>query len=207
MAAFFGMVPPLQTQTRWTYWGTDVQNIPAGIMPPILNRSYSITVEATISDADAEGVLLAAFDHLGGFALFVQDGLLRHTYSFMGVETYRHVADEALPTGEVTIVLDVEADAAVMAPACTVTLSVNGVSIGGGRMERTVPIMFNAYSGLDIGRDNGEVVDPSYAHLAPFPFSGTIHRIDVDVRRPGEVADASIHHAETAGLHARHIES
>lgn len=207
MAAFFGMVPPLQTQTRWTYWGTDVQNIPAGIMPPILNRSYSITVETTIPEAGADGVLLAAFDHLGGFALFVQDGRLRHTYSFMGVETYRHVADEPLPTGEVTIVLDVAADAAVMAPACTVTLWANGVRIGEGRMDRTVPIMFNAYSGIDIGRDNGEVVDPSYAHLAPFPFAGTIHRIDVDVRRPGEAADASIHHAETAGLHARHIES
>ena len=30
MSAFFGIVPPLREQTRWTYWGADVQNSPAG---------------------------------------------------------------------------------------------------------------------------------------------------------------------------------
>jgi hypothetical protein len=46
-----------------------------------------------------------------------------------------------------------------MAPGGTVTLSVNGQTVGTGRMDHTVPILFSAYSGLDIGRDNGEVVD------------------------------------------------
>jgi arylsulfatase len=30
--------------------------------------------------------VVAAFDHLGGYSLFVDDGKLTHTYSFMGVE-------------------------------------------------------------------------------------------------------------------------
>lgn len=207
MSAFFGIVPPLRTQTRWTYWGQDVQNLPAGIMPPILNRSYTVTAHLTVPEEGAEGVILAAFDHLGGFSLFVQDGLLRHTYSFMGVQTFRQVADRPLPTGEVEVVLDVSADAAVMAPPSTVTLRVNGDVVGSGRMDRTVPIMFNGYSGMDVGRDNGEVVDASYAAQAPFAFAGTIHRIDVDVRPPDAAAEASLHHAQTAGQHARHIES
>jgi hypothetical protein len=38
-------------------------------------------------------------------------------------------------------------------------LSANGQVIDKGRMDHTVPILFSAYSGLDIGRDNGEVVD------------------------------------------------
>ncbi|MFX8689037.1 hypothetical protein ABTM39_20235, partial [Acinetobacter baumannii] len=83
---YFGVVPPLEARTRWTYWGDDVQNVPSGVMPPILNRSYAITADVTVPEGRRDGVLLAAFDHLGGFSLFIQDALLRHTYSYMGVE-------------------------------------------------------------------------------------------------------------------------
>jgi arylsulfatase A-like enzyme len=207
MSAFFGIVPPLREQTRWTYWGADVQNSPAGIMPPIMNRSYSITAELTVPPEGADGVIVAAFDHLGGFSLFVDGGVLRHTYSFMGVEVYHQQADRPLPTGEVTVRLDFEADAAVMAPAGALTLWIGDELVGEGRLQHTVPIMFNGYSGMDIGRDNGEVVDPVYADRAPFAFGGAIHRVDFDVRQPGSAAQAALHHAEVAGQHARHIES
>jgi hypothetical protein len=40
----------------------------------------------------------------------------------MGVETDRHESDTTLPTEQVRLRVDVEADAAVMAPAGTVTL-------------------------------------------------------------------------------------
>lgn len=204
MSAFFGVVPPLRTQTRWTYWGSDVQNIPSGTMPPILNRSYSITADVTVPE-DADGVIVAAFDHLGGFALFIQDGLLRHTYSFMGVETYRQVADRPVTPGRRRLRLDFEADGVAMGPAGLVSLSIDDEVVGEGRMPHTVPILFNFYSGMDIGRDNGEVVDPSYEHLAPFAFPGRIHRVDVDVRQPD--ADSPLHAAEAAARNARHFES
>ena len=57
----------------------------------------------------------AAFDHLGGYSLFVMDGKLHHTYSFVGIETYRHQSDSTVPTGNVRLRLDFEADAPVMA--------------------------------------------------------------------------------------------
>jgi arylsulfatase len=41
-------------------------------------------------------------------------------------------------------------------------------------MDHTVPIFFNGYAGLDIGRDNGEVVDLRPEDQAPFAFTGTI---------------------------------
>lgn len=207
MSAFFGIVPPLREQTRWTYWGADVQNMPPGVMPPIMNRSYTITADVTVPSDGGDGVLVGAFDHLGGFSLFVQDGLLRHTYSFLGIDTYRQVSDRPVPAGRHSLQLDFEADSATMAPGGVITLRIDDEVVGTGRLERTVPIMFSFYAGLDIGRDNGEVVDMSYEHLAPFPFPGQIHRIDVDVRQPGVQERASLHHAETAGMHARHIES
>jgi len=45
-----------------------------------------------------------------------------------------------------------------------------------------VPIRFSAYSGMDVGRDNGLPVDRSYADRSPFPFTGTIHQVTFDVR-------------------------
>ena len=207
LSAFFGIVPPLGTKTQWTFWGGDVQNVPAGIAPPILNRSYSITADVDIPEHGAEGVLVAAFDHLGGYSLFVMDGKLHHTYSFMGVETYHLESDTTLPTGRVELRLDFDADAPVMAPPGTITLSANGQPIGTGTLAHTVPILFNAYAGMDIGRDNGEVVDTRYEDKAPFPFTGTIHHVTYDIRPPGQPHDNALHQAHTAASHARHIES
>ena len=49
-------------------------------------------------EGGAEGVIVADADFIGGFALWVgEDGLLRHTYSLLGVETYKQVATEKLP--------------------------------------------------------------------------------------------------------------
>ena len=49
-------------------------------------------------EGGAEGVIVANADFIGGFALWVdEEGLLRHTYSFLGVETYKQVSTEKLP--------------------------------------------------------------------------------------------------------------
>jgi arylsulfatase len=203
MSAFFGIVPPLSAKTQWAFWGGDVMNFPQGINPPILNRSYSITADVEIPDGGAEGVVVAAFDHLGGYSLFMMDGKLHHTYSFMGVEIYQHESDKPLPTGQVQLRLDFEADAPAMAPAGTVTLFANDQPIGSGRMNHTVPILFTAYAGLDIGRDNGEVVDLRYEDKAPFAFTGTRHKVTYDIRPPGQADHEALHQAHTAGTQAR----
>ena len=42
-----------------------------------------------------------------------------------------------------------------------------------GRMDHTVPVRFSGYAGMDIGRDNGGVVDLAYTNEKPFAFTGT----------------------------------
>ena len=44
----------------------------------------------------------------------------------------------------------------------TVTLWAGDKKVGEGRIERTVPIAFSSYAGMDVGRDNGLVVDKAY---------------------------------------------
>ena len=126
----------------------------------------------------------------------------------MGALIFQQVADTPLPAGNVQVAMDFAADAAVMAPGGTVTLSANGQVVGKGRMDHTVPILFSAYSGLDIGRDNGEVVDRAYEDKAPFTFTGTIEKVTFDIRPPADPAThAALHQAQHQGQQARHTES
>jgi arylsulfatase A-like enzyme len=181
MSTFFGMLPPIPDQTRFEFRG-DVQNVMAGMIPRIYNRSYSITADLVIPEGGAEGVIVAEADHLGGFSLFVQDGKLTHTYSMMGVFIFKQIADETLPTGDVSVSMVFDADGAKPATGGEVTLLINDRPVGSGRMDHTVPIRFSGYSGMDIGRDNGGVVDLSYEHKKPFAFTGTIKKVVFDLK-------------------------
>src|SRR5947208_15787497 len=73
------------------------------------------------------------------------------------------------------------ADAATPATPGDVTLLVNGDVVGSGRMDHTVPFGFSGYAGMDVGRDNGLVVDRSYVDKAPFAFTGTVKKVVFDV--------------------------
>jgi len=51
-----------------------------------------------------ERVIVANADFMGGFALWVdEEHRLHHTYSFLGVQTYRQVSSEPIPTGDITV--------------------------------------------------------------------------------------------------------
>jgi arylsulfatase len=193
LTGFFGMRPPPAAQTQFTYYG-DVQNVPPGTIPPIYNHSYTVSAELEIPEGGAEGVIVAEADHLGGFALFVDDGKLMHTYSFVGVFEYKQESDVPLPAGRVSVRMEFAADGAEPATGGDVTLFVNDEPAGGGRIEHTVPVRFSGYAGMDIGRDNGMPVDRSYADRSPFAFTGTIKKVVFDVNP--HLTEASEHDLE-----------
>ncbi len=109
LSTFFGMLPPISDQTRFEFRG-DVQNVLSGMIPRIYNRSYSISADLIVPEAGAEGVIVAEADHLGGFTLYIKDGKLTHTYSMMGVLVFTQVAEENIPSGEVTVRMEFAAD-------------------------------------------------------------------------------------------------
>ncbi|MGO8905714.1 MAG: sulfatase-like hydrolase/transferase [Solirubrobacteraceae bacterium] len=202
LAAFFGMVPPLPDIGSYEFRG-DVQNVLSGMIPRIYNHSYTISADLEIPPGGAEGVIVAEADHLGGFSLFVDAGKLTHTYSMMGVFVFRQQAEEPLPEGEVTVRMEFAADEAKPATGGEVTLFIDDRPVGKGRMDHTVPIRFSGYAGMDIGRDNGGVVDLGYESRKPFAFTGTIKKVSFDVNPhpSGDEAhelDRAVHHGHTA---------
>ena len=115
-------------------------------------------------------MIVAEADEMGGFSLWVdENGLLHHSYSMMGVERYKQVSTEPIPTGDVTVRMQFDADRQERSAGGTVSLYANDEKIGEGRIERTVAVRFSGYAGMDIGRDNGLVVDRAYAAKAPTP--------------------------------------
>jgi arylsulfatase len=181
LSTFFGILPPIDAQTTFEYRG-DVQNVMPGMIPRIYNRSYAITADLLVPEGGAEGVIVAEADHLGGFTLYVMDGKLTHTYSMMGVALFRQAAEEDLPSGEVSVRIEFAADEAKPATGGEVTLFIDDRPVGKGRMDHTVPMRFSGYAGMDIGRDNGGVVDLAYKDRKPFPFTGTVKKVVFDIK-------------------------
>jgi arylsulfatase A-like enzyme/uncharacterized membrane protein len=203
MAGFsvlYGILPPLPTQSRYTFAG-DVDNVQWGMIPRVFGRSYAIEAELQVPEGGAEGVIVAMADFIGGFGLWVDDkGSLCHTYSLLGVETYKQVSSSPIPTGDVNVRMLFEAAEPKPGTGGHVTLFVNDEKVGEGDMPRTVPVTFTSYSGMDIGRDNGLVVDRAYEDKAPYAFTGTVKKVVFDIK-PGTHAEEQALHEHTA-LHS-----
>ena len=202
LSTFFGILPPISEETTFEFRG-DVQNVMPGMIPRIYNRSYAITADLVVPEGGAEGVIVAEADHLGGFTLYVKDGKLTHTYSMMGVLVFTQVAEEDLPTGDVTVRMEFAADGATPATGGEVTLFIDDRPVGKGRMDHTVPVRFSGYAGMDIGRDNGGVVDLAYEDKKPFAFTGTVKKVTFDIKPHLSDQDAinlhaAAHHGDAA---------
>ncbi len=193
LAVVFGNLPPMPTTTRFVFKG-DVQNVQRGMIPRIYGRSYAIEAEITVPDTGAEGVLVANADFIGGFGLWVDaQRRLHHTYSFLGVETYRQVSTTPIPTGEVTVRMLFEVSEPTPGAGGHVTLWANDQLIGEGDMPQTVPLAFSSYAGMDIGRDNGLVVDRDYEDKAPYAFTGAVHEVVFDLKPAHHEAEVALH--------------
>jgi arylsulfatase A-like enzyme/uncharacterized membrane protein len=203
MAVFFGILPPMPTATRFEFAG-DVQNVSTTVIPRIYGRSYAIEADIHVPDGGAEGVLCAFADFIGGFALWVDErGHLVHTYQFLGVETYKQVSTEPIPTGDVIVKMLFDIDEPRPGSGGTVTLWANGKQIGEGRLDHTCSMLFTTYAGMDMGRDNGGVVDDAYEARAPYAFTGMLRKVVFDLKPLSLENEQALHEAaQHAGVAA-----
>jgi len=201
LSIFFGILPPLPTITRFTFAG-DVQNVQRGMVPRVYGRSYAIEAELEVPDGGAEGVIVANADFIGGFGLWVDnEGMLNHTYSFLGVETYKQTSTEKVPAGAVTVKMLFQADAPKPGTGGTVTLWANDRQIGEGRIDHTVPVGFSSYAGMDFSRDNGLVVDRAYEDKAPYAFTGIVKKVVFDLKPAAHDDEKVLHeHAQVQAV-------
>ena len=146
--------------------------------PNTKNRSFSMIATVDIPEAGAEGVLVAMGGRVGGYSLFVRDGRLHYWYNLLGLEQICITSTSGLPKGRSRIGIDFVYDGSGQGKGGTVRLRVDEAVVGEGRLERTVPRIF-ARETFDIGMDlNSPVGD----YDAPFPFTGTLERVDIELK-------------------------
>ncbi len=164
------------------YPGT--QEVPVNAAANVMNRPYSVTADVEIAEGD-EGVLISQGGIDGGYSFYVKDGKLHHLYNYVA-RTYFHVESEkTVPAGrhqlryefEPTGEPDLLAGKGVPGRA---QLYIDDELVGQMQMDVTNPIMLGLASGVAIGADPGAPVSMD-AYDGPFPFTGTIHTVTVDV--------------------------
>jgi arylsulfatase len=112
----------------------------------------------------------------------VQDGKVHYTYSFLGIKVDTLTASAPLPSGNVRVRYEFVADQ----PGRPATggrgrLLIDDRPAGEHHLERTVPLRFTTYAGMDIGKDGGEPVSPTYRTKSPFAFTGKIGKVVFDL--------------------------
>jgi arylsulfatase len=149
------------------------------------NKSWTITAEIETDGEKTSGMIVTHGGLEGGYGLYLRDGKPVFVYNYLSIDRPTFAAKEALPKGRTTLVVDFAYDGGGMGKGGTITMTANGKTIAGGRMERTIPIQFSLGEGLDIGMDIGSPIDFTYD--LPFAFTGKIDHVTIELK-PGQEA-------------------
>jgi arylsulfatase len=170
--------PPVPPRQEYVYRpGTSM--VPEATAVNVRNRDHRIVADIdvpTVGDR-VEGVLLAQGSILGGWSFHLLRGRLIYVHNNTGLHAARIEAPAFLAPGPHQLAFQY---IRTSDHAGEGALFVDGVKWGHG----TVPhFTMNRFSitgnGLTCGRSEGE--PPCKDYRSPFPFSGTLHRVTVEV--------------------------
>lgn len=110
----------------------------------------------------------------------MDQGYLVYLYNMMIIEQYSARSESRIAPGKHKI----EVITRIPAPGKegSATLLVDGSEVGKAEFRRTVPAAFSASETFDVGVDLGSTVSLDYFEERPFPFTGRIHSVNVDLR-------------------------
>ena len=175
---------PLLAPPRDSYvFFPETQSVPFFAGPRVLNRPHSITAEVEVPDDGVEGVLFAQGSSAGGYSFFVKDGFMHYAHNYLGKAIYRVMADTPVPSGTHALRFEFEPTGDMDflqgkgAPG-RMQLYIDGALVGNAEAPTTVPLAINPGL-LTCGANPGSPVVEDYE--GPFRFTGTIHRVIVDL--------------------------
>jgi arylsulfatase len=146
----------------------------------IKNKSFSVTAQLVTPTEGGEGTIIAQGQRFGGWGLQMHEGKARYIYNLFGVQTFVIDAAETLSAGEHQVRAEFAYDGGGLAKGGTITLFYDGDKVGEGRVEATVPMIFSATEGLDVGRETGTAVAPD-TDAEDTIFNGEIKWVELSV--------------------------
>ena len=159
--------------------------VPEGAMINIKNKSHQVTAEVVVPDGGRTGVIATQGGQVGGWALYVHEGMLKYCYNFFGIQHFFVAADTPVPAGKHQVRMEFAYDGGGLAKGGTITLYYDGKPVGTGRVEITIPMAFSADEACDVGRDTGSPASPDYGPTDN-EFTGTIDWLQIDIGDDGQ---------------------
>jgi arylsulfatase len=163
--------------------GEGMTGITANAFINTFGRSFSITAEIDVPKGGANGVIIANAGRFGGWSLYMKGGRVHQVYNYGGLEWTTVSSPKALAAGRHTIRYEFAYDGGAPGSGGTSRLIVNGQQVGEVRVPRTVPFIFSADEGIDIGTDNETPVTEAYAE-GNNRFTGRIANVTVEAQPP-----------------------
>jgi hypothetical protein len=139
----------------------------------IKNKSHSVTAEIVVPDKGAEGVIICQGANIGGWSLYAKNGKLKYCYNWGGFKHFFVEATGKLPAGEHQVRMEFAYAGGGLGKGGKVTLYTDGKKVGEGDIPATLPMVFSADDGLDVGEDSGAPVSPDYGSRDN-GFNGTV---------------------------------
>jgi arylsulfatase A-like enzyme len=156
------------------------------------NKSHSVTAELMIpDDKPANGVIIAQGANIGGWSLYAKDGKLKYCYNLGGIKSFFVESDTAIPSGKHQVRMEFAYDGGGLAKGGDVTLFFDGTQVGKGRVDATLPVVFSADDGCDVGIDNGAPVSADYGPTGN-AFNGTIKGVQLAIKEDANMADHKV---------------
>jgi arylsulfatase len=164
------------------YPGT--QKVPDQQAANVLNRPHSIMADVDIPAGGAEGVLISQGSDEGGFSLYVKDDRLHYVHNYVARTLYHVESREPVPEGRHKLRFEFEVTgkpdlAKGKGSPGRGQLYIDDQLVGQIDIPFTIPIRMTMGGGVVVGADPGAPVTPDYK--SPFPFTGKIYRVDVDL--------------------------
>ncbi|QFS94120.1 Arylsulfatase [Mycobacterium sp. THAF192] len=150
------------------------------------NRSHSVTAEIAVPESGVQGVIIAQGANIGGWSLYAHAGKLKYCYNLGGIRHFYAQSADPLPAGDHQVRMEFDYHGGdTPGGGGTVTLYVDGKQVGSGEVEATLPIIFSADDGCDVGLDSGSAVSPDYRAGAT-RFTGRVKGVQL------AIADAAV---------------
>lgn len=176
-----------------------------GSMPPllpdaavkVLNRSHTVTVHVTIDSADSTGALVSQGARAdGGWSLYLHRGRLVYCHSIADLHVYAVRSAVPIPAGSHQIRMRFDYDGGGLGKGAAIRLSVDGVEVGSGRLERSTAFYIGGTGLFTIGRGHG--VPLSSDHARDDRIDGVVHSVRVELGDESPADERSVLHTALA---------
>lgn len=157
--AIAGRPTLIQGDTQLLYTGMRVSE---NCVVNLKNRSHSVTAQLSVPDAEVTGVIVTQGGSVGGWSLYLRDGVLSYCYNFFGIHHYITRATVPLAAGKHLVRMEFTYDGDGTGKGGDVTLFYDGKPVGTGRVDQTEPMAFSADEACDVGADTGSPASPDY---------------------------------------------